>query len=157
MLTSTLWFATAKSFNHHLWYITEELAPLASKTNESELNNTKWQLKKTWFFGKPGFIKCLLSATVSDDLSAFKWNDSWRFLCIIGVYDRFLNTSVTQWYASDAYQLWKLIVDITHVANNHAESEIKPCQDFIGSAHKEMHFQCTLQAVEKSCHTLQKK
>jgi len=44
-------------------------------------------------------------------------------------------------------------VDITHVANNYAESEVKPCQDFIGSAH----FQCILQAVEKSYHTSPKK
>ena len=109
-------------------------------------------MEKSWNVMEFGFENC-----VGTLLSAFKWNDSWRFFHIIGIYDRFLNTPVSQWQANDAYQFWKLIVVITHVANNYAESEVKPCQDFIGSAHKEMHFQCILQAVEKSCHTLPKK
>jgi len=50
-----------------------------------------------------------------------------------------------------------LIVNITHFANNYAEREVKPCQDFNGSAHKERHFQCILQVAENSCHTLPKK
>jgi len=80
--------------------------------------------------------------------------DSWSFFCIIGVYDRFLNTPVTQWQANDAYQLGKLIVDITYVANNYAENKVKPCQDFNGSTEKEKHFQCSVQVAKNSHHTL---
>jgi len=64
-----------------------------------------------------------------------------------------LNTPVTQWQANDAYQLGKLIVYITHVANNYAERKVKPCQDFNGSSQKENHFQCILQVAENSHHT----
>jgi len=56
------------------------------------------------------------------------------------VFTSFLNSPVTQWQAKDASQQGKLIVDITHVANNYAEHKVKPCQDFNGSAQKENHF-----------------
>jgi len=69
------------------------------------------------------------------------------------VFTSFFNAPVTQWQANDAYQQGKLIVDITHVANNYAERKVKPCQDFNGSSQKENHFQSILQVAENSHHT----
>ena len=94
-------------------------------------------------FGKPGFIKCLLSATVSDDLSALNDMMLGAFFALL-VFTSFFNAPVTQWQANDAYQQGKLIVDIIHVANNYAERKVKPCQDFNGLSQKENHFQSIL-------------
>jgi len=103
-------------------------------------------------FGKPGFIKCLLSATVSDDLSALNDMILGAFFALL-VFTSFLNAPMTQWQTNDSYQQGKLIVNIIHVANNYAERKVKPCQDFNGSPQKENHFQCILQVAENSHHT----
>jgi len=86
--------------------------------------------------GKPGFIKCLLSATVSDDLSALNDMILEAFFALL-VFTTFFNAPVTQWQANDACQQGKVIVDIIHVANNYAERKVKPCQDFNASSQKE--------------------
>ena len=138
-----------------LWYVSEELAPLTLKTNEVNNNtNWKWKLQKTRFWlWKTRFYKMLVICNCFRWPISIKQNDSWSFFRIIGVYDRFFNTPVTQWQANDAYQLGKLNVAITHVANNYAEHKVKPCQDFNGSTEKEKHFQCIVQVAENSHHT----
>ena len=103
-------------------------------------------------FGKPVFIKCLLFATVSDELSALNDMILGAFFALL-VFTSFFNAPVTHWQANDAHQQGKLIVDITRVANNYAECKVKPCQDFNGSSQTENHFQCILQVAENSHQT----
>jgi len=81
----------AKSLNYHLRYATEGLAPLARAENGSSKRHGSG-------FGKPDFNvpkKCLLCTIVSNDLSAFKGDDSCRFFHIIGLDDSFLSTPET--------------------------------------------------------------
>ena len=161
--------AAVTSFKRHLWYITEELAPLALYSNEVD-NNTKQKMADKILkasrdrlcskrhgsgFGKPSF--CKMPTIVSNDISAFIGDDSWSFFHITGLDDSFLNTPVAQWEANNAYQQGKLIVNNIRVVNDSAERGVKLCQDFSGSAHKEKHFQSILQVVENSRHTLPKK
>ena len=75
--------AAEKSFNRHLWYVTEELAPLALYSNDVD-NNTKQKMENKILhanrrslcskrngsgFGKPAF--CKMPSTASSDLSVF--------------------------------------------------------------------------------------
>jgi len=61
---------------------------------------------------------------------------------------------VTLWEANHAYQQEKLIADNIHVVNESAESQVKLCLNFSGSAHKENNLQCILQAIENPDHFL---
>ena len=94
----------------------------------------KWKLQKTWFWlWKTRFYKMPVICNCFRWPTSIKWDDSWSFFALL-VSTSFFNSPVTQWQANDAYQQGKYIVDITHVANNYAESKVKMVR------HKKKHY-----------------
>ena len=153
--------AALKSLANHMWYLCEELVPLALFSNHME-NSEKSLLQKKLLqielvvpersqkrhgtgFGKPTFPPI---PNLPFDLSHFVGPESWRFFKILQLDCSFVRLPVSEWAANDAFLQGKEIVENLRVVNDTAERGVKLCHDFIGCVKKETNLQSTLQVVE---------
>lgn len=155
--------AARKAFNRHLWYLTEELAPL-TLFNHSIDDATKEQLRKKLMnqknslpaetsrhgsgHGKPSFPN--VEGLQHLDLSQLFGRESWQFFTILDVNTEFLYSPVSCWPSCESFLKAEAIVQSLHVVNDAAERGVKLCHDFIASAKSEMKLQNILQVVENS-------
>lgn len=168
LIESLMWYkntdaicanAALKAFANHLWYLTEELVPLALFSSNVE-HGTKQQIAQKMLqldrrscskrfgcgFGKPNFPDISKAETM--DLSVFVGEDSWSFFELMKVEAEFLSKSVCEWETDDQYLTAKEIVDNICVVNDAAERGVKLVSDFIGGAREEENLQNILQVVE---------
>ena len=158
--------AALKSFERHLWYLTEELVPLSLFCSSVE-NSTKQAIAQKMLtikndavcakrfgcgFGKPKFPS--LPTNPVTNLDIFIGEDSWSFFHILQLDSSFLCQSVGSWNKNETYLNAKLIVENIRVVNDAAERGVKLAQDFNDAAHNEKHYQNILQTVENSRNTV---
>ena len=138
-LDSSVADVALKAFGKHLWYLTEELVPLAffsSTVDASVKAKMARKLMEMNFdglcqsrigldsgFGKPRFPS--LPADSSNDLSVYVGKDSWSFFKILRFQHSFLSLPVEQWSQNADYKRAKVIVDALRVANDAAERGVK--------------------------------
>ena len=164
-----------KALRRHLWYLTEEMVPLAlfSDVTPAEEKRTiaKGLLEKFGThsggtdaptkhygsgFGKPKFPEHL---EPTSRLYDFAGEDSWYFFKLLDLDPGFLQKPVENWHESDAFIKNLTKIQGNNVINNGAERYIKLSLDFIGSAQNEEVYQDILQVMEqqrKEQHLLQK-
>ena len=146
--------AAKKAFQRHLWYLTEELAPLAFFTHDVD-ESTKEELRVTLLnqkyllpaeiskrhgsgFGKPTFPD--MNDLPQQNLSELFGRESWQFFIILGIDTEFLFSPVSSWSSMESFRQAKDVVQALHVVND----------DFILSSKKEQTLQGILQVVENS-------
>jgi hypothetical protein len=151
-----------KAFKRHLWYLTEEIVPLAifseaTPTDERQaLAERLLSLKpeddltvpQKHFgtdFGKPKFPELVTPTTKLADLVG---QDSWFIFYILKLNDRFLIEKVEDGAHHAAYQECIQHVQAINVINDCAERGVKLSSDFISTARSEEHYQDVLQVVE---------
>ena len=155
--------AAKKAFQRHLWYLTEELAPLAFFTHDVD-ESTKEELRVTLLnqkyllpeiskrhgsgFGKPTFPD--MNDLPQQNLSELFGRESWQFFTILGIDTEFLFSPVSSWSSMESFRQAKDVVQALHVVNDAAERGVKLCHDFILSSKKEQKLQGILQVVENS-------
>ena len=154
--------SAVRAFKNHLWYLTEEMVPLAlwsTKVSSAEhraLADRLLALKPVTAlitpmnrfgtgFGKPKFpAQITLSTTLADLVGA----DSWLTFNILQLDPQFLVDDVESWTRSDAYQSSLENLRAVNVVNDCAERGVKLSSDFLASAKCEGHYQNILQVVE---------
>ena len=150
--------AATKAFSNHLWYLTEEMTPLAFFSTHVSIEEKKRMVlallekeKKICSkrygagFQKPRF------PDIGDgplELSHFIGEDSWSFFSITRIGYEFLNVPVEQWESDCEYNQGKDIVDNFLVVNDAAERAVKLTQDVISKAKKEETLQDNVQVIE---------
>ena len=157
--------AAIKCFGNHMWYLTEELVPLALFSNTINVDIKEKMVTKMLKlgegglctkrhgtgFGKPTFP--MMPTKVTEDLSRYVGIDSWSFFKIMKIKTDFLWKFLTDWESDDGYKKAKLIVNSISVVNDAAERGVKLGYDFLGTAVKEERYQRVLQVVENSRHS----
>ena len=130
--------AALKAFSNHMWYLSEELVPLAlfstglsaSQKNEivkklknHKTDSAKFRKRTGAGFGKPFFPKDVLQSTTLADLVG---PDSWGFFQTLKMDTTFLDEhSAGEWSEDAHYQAAKEIVRHLRVANDSAERGVK--------------------------------
>jgi hypothetical protein len=147
-----------------MWYLTEELVPLALFSNTINVDIKEkmvtlgegglYTKRHSTGFGKPTFP--MMPTKVTEDLSRYVGIDSWSFFKIMKIKSDFLCKSLTDWESDDGYKKAKLIVNSISVVNDAAERGVKLGYDFLGTAVKEERYQRVLQVVENSRHNTTK-
>jgi hypothetical protein len=149
--------SATKAFKSHLWYLTEELVPLAlfsSKINDSEKEkrcceilkfekNDKFQNRYGTNFGKPSF-----PSPEPRDLHHFIGQDSWLTFDVLNLQTDFLREQVKDWKNCDSFQVSQQVVNNLRVVNDTAERGVKLASDFLSGAQIEKRYQNVLQVVE---------
>ena len=152
--------AAIKAISNHLWYLTEELVPLAlfsssvsdstkakmvEKLQEVDKRICSKRLGPT-AYGKPAMPK--LPESFDVDLSHFVGEDSWSFFHILNFGYEFLDHPVEEWSSNDCYQDCKKVVSSLSIVNDGAERGVKLAHENIDKARKEDNFQNILQVIE---------
>ena len=141
--------AAIKAFSAHLWYLTEELVPLALYSSavdpaiKAKMADGLLQLDKKLTpskrfgagYGKPRFPK--FPQTASSSLESFIGEDSWSFFGIMRLDPAFLQKPVADWLSDISYLDGQKTIDSLSVVNDGAEREVKLAHDFLGQAKKE--------------------
>ena len=147
----------------HLWYLTEEMVPLAlfsSKVPPEQrraLADKLLAIKPTservtplnrfgTGFGKPVFPSAV---TLSTNLADLAGPDSWFTFHILQLNSEFLTYDVADWLQLAAYQASAVNLEALNIINDCAERGVKLSSDFISSAKGEEHYQNVLQVVEQ--------
>jgi len=155
--------SAVKALRNHLWYLTEEMVPLAifststpSATRRAiadsliaikPANGLKVpQHRSGMGFGKPVFPTTISPTTTLADLVGA---DSWFFFEILQLDPAFLTEDVDAWSESAAYQTSLKNLQAVNVVNDCAERGVKLSADFLSSAKGEEHYQNVLQVVER--------
>lgn len=150
-----------KAFKRHLWYLTEEMVPLAlwsTKVPPAEqraLADRLLAMKPDAVvfqpqhrfgtgFGKPKFPQ---SVTLSTTLADFVGNDSWFLFNILQLDSEFLTEAVVDWPTCASYQASMINIQALNVVNDSAERGVKLSSDFLATAKSEEHYQNVLQVV----------
>lgn len=154
--------AAMSAFKRHLWYLTEEMIPLALfgsavPCEEKELLaralldvrpvGGKLTAPTKRFgagFGKPMF-PTLTATTRLHDLVGV---DSWFTITLLDLEDEFLYLPVDQWTDSPAYQRSCKHTSVISVVNDSAERGIKLTSDYLVACRTDAHLQNVLQVVE---------
>ena len=146
--------AAMKAVKRHLWYLTEEMVPLAlfspdlSNKKKDELskyilklndesNNEKIVTNRHGTsFGKPNF------PTIKEDykqlsLLKFVGKDSLGFFKILGLEWDFLKCPSSMWPNIESFKIAEKVVNHIHVVNDAAERGVKIANDFLNSAKSE--------------------
>lgn len=159
--------AAIKAFAAHLWYLTEELVPLALFSSQVDSNikvkmvhkltNSERKLctkRHGTGFGKPAFP--IIPQETSDDLdlSQFIGVDSWSFFEIMRLDKEFLHKPISDWESDPGFVAGKEKIHSLSVVNDGAERGVKLAHDFLDSARKEGNLQNILQVVENHRHSL---
>ena len=151
-----------KAFKRHLWYLTEEMVPLALFSSvvphdhrraladrllevQPDFPVTNPQGRFGTGLGKPRFPDDLTEKTT---LADFVGPDSWYLFHHLKLDWAFLVTDVQEWTNSTAYQTSWTNVEALNVVNDSAERGVKLSSDFLSAARSEDHYQNVLQVVE---------
>ena len=152
-----------KALKRHLWYLTEEMIPLAL-FSEIVPNTEKQSIAVKLLavkpaeevispsnrigtsFGKPTFPDNIMQSTSLADLVG---PNSWFMMRILQIDHQFLKEGVENWAMCAAYQTSKSNITAINVVNDAAERAVKLSSDFLSSAKSESHYQNILQVVEQ--------
>ena len=150
--------AALSAFKNHLWYLTEELVPLAffschvSTSAKQEMADVLLTKEEKFCsrrfgtsFGKPLFPKVEAD---TPELSDFIGEDSWSLFNILKIGKQFLHEPVEGWGCNGEYKAALEIVENMLVVNDCAERGVKLAADFLPSAKKEDTLQNLLHVVE---------
>lgn len=155
--------SAVKALRNHLWYLTEEMVPLALFSTSTPsaarraLADSLLAIKPTtglkvpqhrfgMGFGKPVFPTTISPTTTLADLVGA---DSWFFFEILQLDPAFLAEDVDAWSESAAYQCSLKNLQAVNVVNDCAERGVKLSSDFLSTAKGEEHYQNVLQVVER--------
>jgi hypothetical protein len=155
--------SAVNALKRHLWYLTEEMVPLAlfsSKVPPEQrraLADKLLAIKPTTErvaplnrfgtgFGKPVFPSTVTPSTTLADLAG---PDSWFTFHILELNPEFLNEDVSDWPQHAAYQASAVNLQAVNVINDGAERGVKLSSDFLSSVKSEEHYQNVLQVVEQ--------
>jgi len=155
-----------RSFNLHLWYLTEEMVPLALWSNKvpaearralangllaikPDDNLSTPQNRFGTGFGKPRFPETITLSTTLADLVGKLGTDSWFTFHILQLDPQFMVEDVADWSNSASYQSSLRNLQAINVVNDCAERGVKLSSDFLSTAKKEEHYQNVLQVVEQ--------
>jgi hypothetical protein len=156
--------SAVKAFKSHLWYLTEEMVPIAlwsNKVPESARRaladkllavkpETPVRVPKHRFgtgFGKP---KLPSTVSLSSGLADFVSTDSWYIFNVLQLNSDFMTEDVVNWPQSASFQSSLINLQALNVVNDCAERGVKLSSDFIASAKGEHHYQNILQAAERN-------
>lgn len=152
-----------KALKRHLWYLTEEMIPLALfsgivPNTEKQAIAVKLLAVKpaeevitpsnrfgAWF-GKPTFPDNITQSTSLADLVG---PNSWFMMRILQIDHQFLEERVENWAMCATYQTSKSNISAINVVNDAAERAVKLGSDFLSTAKSESHYQNVLQVVEQ--------
>lgn len=118
----------------HLWYLSEELIPLAifdsglpNRVRRSIADSIRYNVSKQKY-GK----RLLMSPEdiASTSLSKLGNQNSHKFFKILGIEPKFLDLPVKVWETNEQYQMGKSLVESLTVTNDHAERAVKLMQDY---------------------------
>lgn len=154
--------AALKAFSLHLWYLTEELTPLALFCNQVPCDTKLKMVEKLLTlpkdtlcskrfgsgYGKPQFPTLPQDTVENLDLSIFIGVDSWSLFTILEIDPGFLDMHPEKWNSDPQYIKAKAVVDSLSVVNDGAERGVKLAHDFLHTARKESNLQNILQVVE---------
>ena len=143
VIERTIAAVALKAMNGHLWYLTQELLPLALFSNlEEELKENIVEVLKEHEhdtgasprrtgaeYGKPSFSVLSKEATV--DRAKFTRKDSFLFFKILKLETAFLHTTVSEWPGEQSYLSAMEVVGHFSVVNDSAEPGVKLCHDFL--------------------------
>jgi len=151
--------AALKGLSKHLWYLTEELAPLIlfsdvvddgtkQKVAEKLLTMDKqfFTLRHGNGHGMPDLPEMPTESVA--DMTQFIGASSWYFFKAIDCTENFLSKPVGEWMQDSGFKEAKETVDNMAVVNDSAERGVKLCHDFLDSARNEARLQNVLQVVE---------
>ena len=147
----------------HLWYLTEEMVPLALFSSKVPTEQRRTLADKLLAvkpatervtplnrfgtgFGKPVFPPAITLSTALADLVG---PDSWFTFHILQLNPEFLTADVADWPQLAAYQSSVVNLQALNVINDCAERCVKLFSDFLSSAKGEEHYQNVLQVVEQ--------
>ena len=156
--------AALKAVKHHLWYLAQEMVPLALFSNDLSCVK-KDQISKAiqnhnavtltnrhgTSFGKPNF-PVVSKNQKNRSLSMFVGPDSLGFFRILRLESEFLKYPSSEWSNRSSYQHAKKVVDAIQVVNDAAERGVKLASDYLDSAKIEENYQNILQVVENNRH-----
>ena len=154
--------AAKKTMSLHMWYLTEELIPLALLSSSLNID-TKDSIRKIMLktkksfnqeksqrhgngYGKPSFPK--YPETTVTDLPMFAGTECWRFFDILGISSDFLKFPVMDWRDLESYNVATEVVNSLRVVNDSAENGVKLCFDFLVTSKNKKQLQNILQVVE---------
>ena len=154
--------AAIKSFERHIWYLTQELVPLtlfcgsvSDSVKEAMVEKLKEFQRKPDFdhrfgssFGKPSFPDLDLIKDLK--MEAFIGQDSWMFFKVMKVDTAFLERPVSSWCSDPGYLRAKEVIGTLSVVNDSAERGVKLANDFLGTTPYEERYSNILQVVEES-------
>jgi hypothetical protein len=147
--------AAVEALNRHLWYLTEEIAPLALFSNlvtEGEKKQIARELIRMkddspLTLGVPIFPQ----VTDTTKLPSLIGKQSWLLFQLLGINTDWLSLSPSQWISDGMYQKAATVVHHCKVVNDLAERAVKLITDFATTVTKdEKQKQYLLQVVE--CH-----
>lgn len=152
-----------RALKRHLWYLTEEMVPLALFSEKVPMDEKQALADKLLAvkpeeevitpcnrfgtgYGKPQFPE---NITQSTSLAELAGSNSWFTLRILQIDHEFLADKVENWPLCAAYQSSIVSVGAINVINDTAERGVKLSSDFLGAARSERHYQNILQVVEQ--------
>jgi hypothetical protein len=145
--------AALTALNRHLWYLTEEITPLALFSNlvsDAEKKQIARQLLRMkddapLQLGVPTFPE--LASTTK--LSSLIGKQSWLLFQLLEITPDWLKLSPSQWHSDDMYHKAATVVKHCRVVNDLAERAVKLITDFATTLTKdETQRQYLLQVVE---------
>ena len=162
-VNSLIFKSAIRAFKLHLWYLTEEMVPLALFSSKVPSEQRRALADKLLAvrptteqvtplnrfgvgFGKPVFPSAVTLTTTLADLAG---PDSWFIFHILQLRPEFLSNDVVDWPQHAAYQASAVNLQALNVINDCAERGVKLSSDFLSSAKGEKHYQNVLQVVEE--------
>jgi hypothetical protein len=156
-----------KAFSNHLWYLAEDLVPLALFSDvvpEEERQSIANAMKAIanighhtnrmgTGFGKPVFPKIKSLDLSCAKLSDFIGADSWLFFELLKINTEFLHQPLSSWDRLESYCNGLSSVRVLKVVNDAAERGVKLASDFLPKAKVEEKYQNVLQVVENDRHS----
>lgn len=156
--------SAVRAFKNHLWYLTEEMVPLALWSKKVPAEERKaiaasMLIFKPKFdqaipekrfgteFGKPMFP---MEITLSTTLASLVGKDSWFLFHLLKIDSKFLTAEVELWPECASYQEAFVNLQSLIVVNDCAERGIKLSSDFQTTSKGEERYQNVLQVVERS-------
>jgi hypothetical protein len=143
---------TTKTFNRHLWYLSEDLAALAifdERVGDGTKQRMVANLRSAYGEDKPLKRAPMdLAILETKELSHFTTKGSMRLFRDLGLPETFLESPPSTWSTLPDYQNAVTIIHNLAVVNDHAERGVALIQEFSGKlTADEGQLQCALQVV----------
>lgn len=156
--------SAVRAFKNHLWYLTEEMVPLAlwstkvpaetRKAIAARMLTVKPDTDQTipnnrfgTEFGKPKFPTTITLSTTLDSLVG---RDSWFLFHLLKLDSQFFTADVEIWPECASYRESLINIQSLNVVNDCAERGVKLSSDFLAASKREDHYQNVLQVVEQN-------